>query len=126
MQVEGFQTPQNISRRVFAARVDSSSFGIDLIVSGIKVSGSRIFEMTAAAGMDMIEAEMRCPAICGKLGRSRKLVPAFEAPCIAITRSFSSTKIRREKECFGLDDTAIDNWNIGMIEYEIRPGSAQV
>ena len=53
--------------------------------------------MTAAAGMDMIEAEMRCPAICGKLGLSRKLVPNFEAPCIAITRSFSSTKIRREK-----------------------------
>ena len=41
--------------------------GTVLAVSGVPVSGNNNLTITTAAGIEMIEADNKCPAICGKL-----------------------------------------------------------
>ena len=49
----------------FFDRLDSSSGGTAASVSGVSVSGISNFATTTQAGIDRIEAEIRCPAIWG-------------------------------------------------------------
>ncbi len=52
---------------VFCFRSLSAMGGTPPSVAGTSVSGSISLDASAAAGMDMIEADTRCPAMRGKL-----------------------------------------------------------